>query len=351
MTSAANILRAFGLTLALSGCGGTAKTDADLWHFSGETMGTTWHATVREEKEMPWLDYDTIQFVIQANLDRVDQAMSTYKEDSDVSRFNQADIDTPIALSPATVINLQLGMRLAQQTQGAFDPTIMPLVNAWSFGPGKHRKEAPSAEEIQSSKELVGWQHVLWNEADQTIQKKRPGVQLDFSAFAKGYGVDAASESLSNLKFEHFLIEVGGELRVQGEKEPGKPWSIGIEKPAEQVMPGSKVQEVLYLIDCAVATSGDYRNFRMIDGKRVSHILDPRTGSPTTNHIASVTVLAQDCMTADALATALTVLGPEAGIPLLQEHYPNTEALFILREGDQFTVVQTEKFSLSAVGP
>jgi len=341
---------AFGLILAFSGCG-EPSPQATLWHLSGETMGTTWHATIRTEEGMPDSQRENVQKMIQLQLDQVDQAMSTYKVDSDVSRFNRASSSEVLSIRPSTGVNLELGLRLAQQTKGAFDPTVLPLVNAWGFGPEKHRLAPPSIEEIQSIKKRVGWQHVLWDKKDQTIRKKLAGVQLDFSAFAKGYGVDAASEFLSTLELKDFLVEVGGELRVRGEKLPGQPWSIGIEKPTEQSMPSKMIQEVLLLTDRAVATSGDYRNFRMIDGKRISHILDPRTGLPTTNNVASVTVLADDCMTADALATALTVLGPKEGMLLLQEHYPHTEALFILRQGDRFTAVQTEKFSPTTVGP
>ena len=311
---------------------------------TGNTMGTTWHATIRSIPGQALPHTKILQDKIQAALDEVDNAMSTYKENSDLFRFNRAKVNQVVLIDPLTADLLRFGIALAEKSAGAFDPTVMPLVNAWSFGPAQRMDEAPSTEEILGLLEMVGWQKIHWNADQSGISKSSAGVALDFSAFAKGLGVDQVHQVLLDTDLKNFLIEVGGELRTQGEKSPGVAWAVGVERPADYSGFGTDLEMVLPLHNQAIATSGDYRNFRMLEGKRVFHILDPRTGYPAASGIASVTVVAANSMTADALATTLSVLKPALGMDLLEKHFPQAQAMFILRQADGFKTLRTDRF-------
>ena len=346
MTLAANPKFLWPLALLFtSACNETTAPPASsTLKLTGGTMGTAWHATIRTNPGQAMPSAESLQGTIQAALDEVDSAMSTYKEGSDLSRFNRAEINQVVGLDPLTADLLRFGLELAEKSAGAFDPTVMPLVNAWSFGPAKRNHQAPSAENIQALLKMVGWKKIQWSTDPAGIFKSIPGVGLDFSSFAKGFGVDQAHQALLKAEMKHFLIEVGGELRTQGEKSPGVAWTVGVEHPADHSGFGSDLEMVLPLHNQAIATSGDYRNFRMVEGKRIFHILDPRTGYPTESEIASVTVLAPNSMTADALATTLSVLDSQLGMALLKGHFPQAEALFIVRHMEGFNIIRTPGF-------
>jgi thiamine biosynthesis lipoprotein len=346
MTLAAKtkVLWFFALFFA-SACNGTSSPpETSTLMLTGSTMGTTWHATIRGRPGQELPPAGRMQAQIQGALDEVDRTMSTYKADSDLSRFNRAKVNQVIPLNPLTADLLRFGLDLAEKSAGAFDPTVMPLVNAWSFGPAQRKDEAPSTEEILGLLEVVGWQKIHWNADQSGISKSSAGVALDFSAFAKGFGVDQVHQVLLDTHLKNFLIEVGGELRTQGEKSPGVAWAVGVERPADYSGFGTDLEMVLPLHNQAIATSGDYRNFRMLEGKRIFHILDPRTGYPAASGIASVTVVAANSMTADALATTLSVLKPALGMDLLEKHFPQAQAMFILRQADGFKTLRTDRF-------
>ena len=321
-----------------------------LLKLSGRTMGTTWNATLVH----PPADVN-FQKVIQAAVEEVDRKMSTYREDSELSRFNRTPANESFDMSWLTFKVLGNALTLAKESGGAYDPTILPLVEGWGFG-ARVGKDQPSDEEIAEWRSKMGWQHLVFGEEEappegaQTphpetipIEKTKPGLSVDLSANAKGFGVDHAAVAIEQNGCANFLIEVGGELRASGSKADGSSWRIGIDQPTSQLLGPRTIQQVVEIGDWSVATSGDYRNYREVDGKRISHLIDPRTGYPITHNLASVTVIAKNCMTADGLATAISILGIEEGLKLL-ELYPNSHAFFIVREGDGFSVQESAGF-------
>jgi FAD:protein FMN transferase len=332
--------------LAAPACGPPAPTetisaaDAELAsavQLEGPSMGTRWHATVVG----PPAQHD-LQEVIQQALDGVDQRMSTYKSDSELSRFNQAEAEFS-DFSPATLEVLRYSLDLAQRSGGAFDPTVMPLIELWGFGP-KPAQEPPDAEALNQIMKMVGWQQVTLDAAGKAV-KAHSKTRLDFSAVAKGYAVDQAFAALQRAGCTNFMIEVGGEIRTAGSNRSVLPWRIGIDQPVlDPSGQQHQVQDVIAVQNYAVATSGDYRNYREQDGQRISHIIDPRTGRPVGHKLASVTILAPTCMQADALATTVSVLGAEAGLKFLAK-ITDVEAYFILRADQGFQSRETPGFA------
>ena len=211
-------------------------------------------------------------------------------------------------------------------TDGAFDITVGPLVNLWGFGPGDSIAEPPSDAEIRALLDSVGHQHLQADCEQPALRKALPGLVLDMSAFGKGYAADAVGDQLDAKGYANYLVEVGGELRVRGHNARGEKWAIGIEAP---LVDQRRPYAVVRLTDTAVATSGDYRNYFEADGTRYSHTIDTRTGRPITHSLASVTVVDPRGYRADALATALLVLGPEQGMQLATRE--NLAVLFLLR--------------------
>jgi thiamine biosynthesis lipoprotein len=250
-----------------------------------------------------------IEQAAKAALDNVNAKMSTYLQDSEVTRINNWSETEPLEISPDTLEVLQHALEISSTTQGAFDITVAPLVDAWGFGPPGRMPETPVQAEITRLLERTGWEMLHVDRASSSVSKARPDLSLDLSAIAKGYGVDKVADALDGKGIEHYMIEVGGEVRTRGLNEQGEAWRIGIERP----MPGGNqaIDLVVPLSDAAMATSGDYRNYYEVDGKRISHTIDPRTGYPITHSVASVSVIAPLCVRADAYATALLVLGPE----------------------------------------
>ncbi|MDO4574639.1 MAG: FAD:protein FMN transferase [Planctomycetia bacterium] len=300
--------------------------------FHGETMGTTWNVSIVTDAELP--DSPTVQKAIEEALRQVDYRMSTWKDFSELSRINQTEDGTePIPLSPELDFVLKTALDVSAKTDGAYDITVGPLVNLWKFGPEENVPEIPSDAAIAKARENVGWQN-LQRVDGPALKRTQPGLYLDLSSIAKGYGVDVTAKALHDLGITNYMVEVGGETRTCGKNGQGKPWVIGIEAP----IPG--VQQLFGTVepqDGALATSGDYRNFRMEGDKRRSHIIDPRTGRPTEHSLVSVSVRASDCMTADAWATALLVLGPVEGVQTAKRE--KISALFLTREGE--TLVPT----------
>jgi len=284
---------------------------------------------------------------IQAQLDLVDERMSTYRPDSELSRFNQSTETTPFRISPETLEVFRIAQAVSEASGGAFDVTVGPLVNAWGFGPEEGRQEGPSEAELAALRERVGYRNLEIDEAALTIRKALPDIYCDLGAVAKGYAVDRVAQALDRLEIHNYMVEVGGEIRTRGSKA-GEPWRIGIEEP---VTGRRAIRKVLKMpvAGLAMATSGDYRNYIEIGGVRLSHTIDPRTSRPIAHGLASASVLHDTCAMADAYATALMVLGPEKGYTLAVEH--GLAALFIIREApDRFAEKATPAFKqLSAV--
>ncbi|MCB9522792.1 MAG: FAD:protein FMN transferase [Myxococcales bacterium] len=290
----------------------------------GETMGTTWSVKVVGEG----LDEAGLRATIQGELDAVVAAMSTYEPTSELSKLNARAETTPTTISPALRTVLALALQISAASDGAFDVTVGPLVNAWGFGPQK-RGTPPDAATHASLRERVGWQKLALDAAAGTLAKAHPQTYVDLSAIAKGYGVDRVALALEAKGHDRYLVEVGGELRVRGHNAHGAPWRLGVEAPLED---RRAVQAVVPLTAGAMATSGDYRNFYEQDGQRISHTIDPRKGAPITHRLASVSVVAADCATADGWATALNVLGPDEGFAKAQAL--GLAAYFLVRRPD-----------------
>lgn len=305
------------LVLVLAGTGASHAAGTP-WTLQGRTMGTTWHVTL---VPTPGLDRDTAARGIQARLDRVDGQMSTWKPDSDLSRFNRAPAGTCRRLPPPFFRVLEHAMDVARDSGGAYDPTVGPLVDLWGFGPQQRPRRPPSAAAIAAARRHVGWQRIRLD-ATRREACQPGGVHLDLSAVAKGFGVDEVARWLLAHGAEHFLVEVGGELRAHGHKPDGNPWRVAVERPgaaAGRVERRDQVGHVLVPGDRAVATSGDYRHYFEDADRYYSHHIDPRSGQPVAHRVASVTVVAATAMEADPLGTTLSVLGPDEGMAFARE--------------------------------
>ena len=302
------------LLLSISVSVGFAQTDVT---FEGHTMGPIeYKVTIASFPERQ--DNQTVADSIQAELDQVNQLMSTYLPDSDVSRFNASSDTDWIEVSPDTAEVIKRALDISEQTGGAFDITIGPLVDLWHFGPdNKNSKELPSEQSISDAKELVGYQKIAVRLDPPAVKKSAGDIRVDLSAIAKGHAVDRVSNLLDALGIVNYMVVVGGETRVRGVKNDDSPWSIAIEKPDPNTI--GDYDRLAQLSTGALASSGDYRNFFVVDGVTYSHTIDPKTGKPVTHHLASASVLASDCMTADAFATAALVLGKEDAANLLDD--------------------------------
>jgi FAD:protein FMN transferase len=288
------------------------------------TMGTMAHITVSGKVSEPELK--RLRIEIDAVLEEVNRTMSTWQTDTEISRFNRFQGLEPFPVSAAFADVAGTALSFAEQTGGAFDPTVKPLVDFWGFGP--ETQETEFSEILQS----VGWRKVHLE--GKALRKDHPALQLDFSAIAKGYGVDRAAGVIARTRND-FLVEIGGEIVACGVNPKGRPWQVGIESPDPETAFGKSIFQTLELSERAMATSGDYRNFQVrADGTRYSHIIDPKTGQPAGSDIAAVSVLAERCMNADAAATALFVMGSQKSFQWLEKH-PEFEAFFILHKPDE----------------
>ena len=303
---------------------------------SGQTMGTTWSVKLATAEFSP-ADARAAKAAITGRLDRVNALMSTWREDSELSRLNRHAAATPFPLSSQTVRVLEISREVSEATSGAFDVTVGPLVRAWGFGAGA-ALTPPAAGELEALRERVGFRKLTLEPA--AARKLRSDLTVDLSAVAKGYGVDQIAEALSGLGHENFLAEIGGELRARGGHLDGSSFRVAIEEPREE---GRAIHRVVALRDAAMATSGDYRNVYELEGRRVAHIIDPRTGRPAEHGLASVSVVHEEAAWADAWATALQVLGPQAGLATATER--GLAAYFIERSPDgRFTTAMTPAF-------
>lgn len=295
--------------------------------WQGPTMGTTYAIKIVTGPLDP-KSHGTIQAAIDDTLEAVNASMSTYRKDSELSRFNAAPSTEPIAVSEPLHAVIGEALRVGELSGGAFDVTVGPLVNAWGFGPDGEQRP-PDEATLTALRERVGLDKLTLDAAAGTIRKARPDVYVDLSAIAKGHGVDRVAQAIEALGYREYLVEIGGELRARGHNADDVPWRVGIEKPDDDAR---DIREIIALDDTALATSGDYRNYYERDGKRLSHTIDPRTGHPIEHRLASVSVVSARCSTADALATALNVLGPDAGFALADAR--GIPALFIVRTPD-----------------
>ena len=266
------------------------------------------------------LTESNLETVVQKTLDRINERMSTYIDDSHVSKFNASKSTDFIACDAETALVVQRAIDISKLTNGSFDITVGPAVERWSFGRGDWQRgdsfEPPSDEAIKQSLETVGYQKLTVRMDPPGIKKIHPDVQINLSAIAKGYAVDQVWEKLISLNCKNVLVMVGGEVRASGHRTDKTAWKVGVRHPDR---PDGKPEAVALVSDGAVATSGDYENFRRVGKKRYSHTIDPVTARPVEHNLASACILAGDCMTADALATAAMVMGRQPAIDLLNQ--------------------------------
>jgi len=303
--------------------------------FSGDVMGTGFNVRLlapgRDEQGRQELEN-----AVNSELSAVDDLMTTYR-DSEVTRFNRWQSLEAFAVSEATAQVVALALDLAIATEGALDITIAPLVEALGFGAASPPGPISTAD-LEALRGQVGYFR-LSIDPEGRLLKGTPELQIDLSAVAKGFAVDRAAAALEHLAIDDYLIEVGGEIRAKGVNEEGVPWRVGIERPSYAGT--RRTQRVLALRNLALATSGDYRNYREVDGQRLSHLIDPRSGASIDHRVASATVVHPDCATADGLATAMMVLG-ESGLELAEAR--GWAVLMIARDGDRFVELHTTAF-------
>jgi thiamine biosynthesis lipoprotein len=321
----------------LAACGERRSLQAaPSFEFRGPAMGSTYTLKVAGATPVaPAAARDVVDDALHA----VEALMSTYRADSELSRFNRAAAGSPFALSPDTFEVLALALEVARDTDGAFDVTVAPLVDAWGFGPSKLQRVV-GEDERRSLLPRVGLDRLALDPATRSAVKARDDAAADLSAIAKGYGVDRAARALDALGVANYMVEAGGEVRTRGRNAEGLPWQIAIEAP--DAMP-QRPWFVVPLSGLSLATSGDYRIYFERDGRRYCHEIDPRDGRPIDHGLASVSVVDADCARADALATALMVMGEARGAAFAAGR--GIAAYFIARDGSRLVARATPAFA------
>jgi thiamine biosynthesis lipoprotein len=304
-------------------------------HLSGPTMGTLYNVKyiVTDQAPKP----EIVQAKLNELLEQVNDQMSTYRQDSELSRFNRYYGTEPFPVSKETAIVVKEAIRLNSLTLGALDVTVGPLVNLWGFGPEARPETIPTEEQLAERRAQTGIEHLSVTET--SLRKDLRSLYVDLSTIAKGGGVDVLADYLESVGIVDYMVEVGGEMRLNGLNREGVRWRIAIEKPT---VDERNIQEIIEPGDMAIATSGDYRNYFEKDGIRYSHIIDPSSGKPINNRVVSVTVIDPSSMTADGLATGLMVLGDEEGMAIANEH--NIPAFMIVKTEDGFKELASESF-------
>tara|TARA_R110000737_G_scaffold328370_1_gene343025 strand:+ start:504 stop:1541 length:1038 start_codon:yes stop_codon:yes gene_type:complete len=331
--SAIKLLVLASTFLVLSGCFPSNDLGRQEYFLQGSTMGTTYNIKVVGQN----IDANKLQQGIDKKLKQLNQEMSTYIADSELSIFNQSKSLTPITVSAGLARVLKEAIRLGELSDGALDVTVGPLVNLWGFGPKYRPETIPSDELLAATKAQVGLDKITFSNG--MLSKNIPNLYLDLSTIAKGYGVDLVAEFLEASGINNYLVEIGGEMRLKGFKHTGELWHVAIEKPLSNER---AVHQIIVPKDNAVATSGDYRIYFEANGQRFSHIIDPKTGKPINHKLVSVTVIHPSSMTADGLSTALMVMGEEKALAFAEA---NGLAVYIIAKTDHGFVEQsTVKF-------
>lgn len=303
---------------AAAACAPAAPPAPGTVEFTGPTMGTTFTVKlVPGPERLPAAERQAIDDEIRDLLTRIDQQVSTWRNDSALSRFNASPSLDPVPFDVEAFDLFRQALEVARFTGGALDVTIGPVVDAWGFGPHGQADVAPTDEALQALGASVGIDKIVVDETARTVAKRHPSVRCDVSALAAGYAADRVAALLERRGHRHFLVDMGGELVARGINAAGQPWQVAIERPQPV---GRGILRVVPVRDRALSTSGDYRNYREVDGYRVMHILDPRTRRPVGHRLASVTVAADSAAWADAVSTALMVMGPDEGAAFAERH-------------------------------
>ena len=297
-------------------------------------MGTQYHITVVVPSDKNPIDPDNLKKEVDALLLDVNQQMSTYDPNSEISQFNHYKKADWFSVSKDFAFVVSAAQSVSRSSQGAFDISTAPLIDLWGFG-AKTQFTPPTEMQIKTALKKTGYKLLEFRLSPPAIKKQNINLHIDLSAIAKGFAVDKIAEFLSAKSYSNYLVEIGGEVRNQGFNPEGKPWAIGMESPqyGDWI-----INESLLSSNLAVATSGDYRNFFIKDGVRYSHTINPKTGSPVKHKLSSVTVLHESTMMADAYATALMVLGEEQGKIFAEKN--KLRVKLIIRKGDSYQVWQ-----------
>jgi len=322
--------------LVLTGCDDAPSSQEQV--LSGKTMGTVWRVSVAgvPAERIPQLDN-----AIRQQLQQDDQELSTWKTDSALSRFNQYQGTQPWPVSEGMADIVTLALRIGQKTGGAMDITVGPLVNLWGFGPVKAPQHTPDAQAVAQAKAMTGLQHlrVIQSVSGQALQKDLPRLYVDLSTMGEGYATDHLARLMESQGVTNYLVSVGGALLSRGHNADGRSWRVAIQKPTDQQ---DAAQAVVDLQGHGISTSGDYRNYYELDGKRISHIIDPATGQPIQHKLASATVIATTALEADGWDTGLMVLGTEKAKALaIKQHLA---VFLIIREGNKFVTWSSPLF-------
>lgn len=319
----------------LMGCG-QPKQYLEIY---GETMGTTYFIRMVPDSDLS-IKREMLKVGIDSILSAVDRQMSTYRLDSEISIFNSLNKNEAIHISDEFAIVLKRAIYWGEITKGAFDVSVLPSILLWRKG--KPDREYPDQWEpptdLESVMEMVKVDFKKINLNRNNLIKSYLDQMIDLNAIAKGWGVDQLFEYMRDAGMKNFMVEIGGEVRTLGKNNKGSHWKIGIDKPMIGTVPGEQIYSVVSVSNQAMATSGNYRNFKEYDNVTYSHIINPRTGRPTQSNIASVTVVAPNCMDADALATALNVMEVEEGLELV-ESLDGFEAFWIIKENEELRSV------------
>jgi len=337
----ARLLLGFSI-IGILGCENKTQT----FELNGYTMGTTYSVVYLQNQY--FVEKEVLQQQVDSLLNKLNLQMSTYIENSEISQFNSLNEKRTFTPSSEFFEVVSRSQNISNQTRGAFDITIMPLVNLWGFGPGfKKNISVPKKDEIDEILKNSGFKNLIVSH--NSISKKIPSLKIDLNAVAKGFAVDCVSELLEKWKIRNYLVEIGGEIRCLGANSEGNFWTVGIDKPISEANSQRKIESILKISNSAVATSGDYRNFFEDNGTIYSHIINPYTGYPVKNRVASATVIAPFCTEADAWATALLVMG-EDGIEKI-ENLEGYEAILYIRKENKFQKIMTSGINSIMLNP
>jgi len=319
------------LLIALISCDSSSQLQStkNKILLQGKTMGTLYNIVIVPQKEQ-LIEEHTIKAKIDNLLKELNQIVSTYIPDSKINQFNQKTRTEWINVDHQLFSIVRSAQDVSNSSKGAFDISISPLIDLWGFGANKKNK-IPTSAQIENALTNIGFQYLVINEKNKSLKKTNPNLRIDLSAIAKGYAVDKLSTYLNQSGFTNHLVEIGGELKASGLNPSNKKWRIAVEQPDLSV---DITQNGLEITDLAVATSGDYRNYFVENGKRRSHIIDPKTGYPIEHNLASVTVIHQSAMLADAYSTALLVMGEKSGKAFAKNY--NLRVLMIIRNKGTF---------------
>lgn len=329
------------VVILLTGCDNAsapATPKAAVTVLEGKTMGTFWRVSVvGVDKSRA----EELRTKVQTQLDGDDRLLSTWKNDSALMRFNHSRSTTPWPVNEAMADIVTESLRIGRKTQGAMDITVGPLVNLWGFGPDKQPVSTPTQAQIDAAKARTGLDKLtVINRADrQYLQKSIPDLYVDLSTVGEGYAADHLARLMTEEGISRYLVSVGGALVSRGMNADGQPWRVAIQKPTDRE---NAVQAIVNINGHGISTSGSYRNYYELDGKRISHVIDPQTGRPITHKLVSVTVIAPTALEADAWDTGLMVLGTEKAQQVVREQ--GLAVYMIMKEGDGFTTWMSPQF-------